>query len=250
MKPSPRPPRAPSTLSDSVHNQLDLYTLAATAAGIGLLALAQPAQAKVVYTSTHQWIPLNQRYLLDLNNDGVTDFNLLLHSSLWSTGTVRSLNAYRAAQSQTRNRIYSGGCNDWVCAPALVKGAKIGRNNPFKADSAWLFFQSAKSQSGVPHLRRRKYGKSFGPWLYQPMPAYLGLQFSVSGKIHYGWARIKIRWVGPNAVGGPKALLTGYAYETIPNKPIVAGKTKGAEVVTVQPGSTPVTLGKLALGRK
>jgi hypothetical protein len=40
------------------------------------------------------------------------------------------------------------------------------------------------------------------------------------------------------------ATLTGYAYETIPNKPIIAGKTKGPDVITVQPG----TLGHLAAG--
>jgi hypothetical protein len=40
------------------------------------------------------------------------------------------------------------------------------------------------------------------------------------------------------------ALLTGYAYETVPNKAIIAGKTKGAGVITFQPGS----LGQLARG--
>jgi len=43
-----------------------------------------------------------------------------------------------------------------------------------------------------------------------------------------------------------KALLTGYAYETIPNKAIITGKTKGPDMITVQPGS----LGALAAGRK
>jgi hypothetical protein len=40
------------------------------------------------------------------------------------------------------------------------------------------------------------------------------------------------------------ATLTGYAYETIANKPIVTGKTHGKDVVTVQPAS----LGHLAQG--
>jgi len=35
--------------------------------------------------------------------------------------------------------------------------------------------------------------------------------------------------------GSIVATLTGYAYETIPNKAIIAGKTKGLHVVTVQP---------------
>jgi hypothetical protein len=38
--------------------------------------------------------------------------------------------------------------------------------------------------------------------------------------------------------------LSGYAYETIPNKAIIAGKTIGRDVITVQPGS----LGHLAAG--
>jgi hypothetical protein len=41
-----------------------------------------------------------------------------------------------------------------------------------------------------------------------------------------------------------RALLTGYAYETIPNKPIITGKTKGPDAITLAPGS----LGALAAG--
>jgi hypothetical protein len=43
---------------------------------------------------------------------------------------------------------------------------------------------------------------------------------------------------------GITAVLTGYAYETIPGKPIITGKTKGPDVVTLQPA----TLGHLATG--
>jgi hypothetical protein len=35
----------------------------------------------------------------------------------------------------------------------------------------------------------------------------------------------------------PSPQLTGYAYETIPNKAIVTGKTKGRDVITVRPAS-------------
>jgi hypothetical protein len=44
--------RAPSKLSDSVHHQLNMYALAASAAGVGILALAQTAEAKIIYTPT------------------------------------------------------------------------------------------------------------------------------------------------------------------------------------------------------
>jgi hypothetical protein len=38
------------TLSDSVHHQLNMYALAASAAGVSVLALAQPAECKIIYT--------------------------------------------------------------------------------------------------------------------------------------------------------------------------------------------------------
>ena len=68
---------------------------------------------------------------------------------------------------------------------------------------------------------------------------YLGLKFQIKGKTHYGWARLSVQ-----AISQISATLTGYAYETIANKPIIAGKTNGPDVITVQPAS----LGHLAAG--
>ena len=71
---------------------------------------------------------------------------------------------------------------------------------------------------------------------------YLGLRFFIHGKLHYGWARVSVFVDGDQF--SPPPLLTGYAYETIANKPIVAGAKKSQEAVTVQPA----TLGHLAAG--
>jgi hypothetical protein len=48
-----RPARRPSQLPESLHKRLNAYALAASAAGVGLLALAQSAEAEIVYTKTH-----------------------------------------------------------------------------------------------------------------------------------------------------------------------------------------------------
>jgi hypothetical protein len=45
--------RRAGQLSAQVHQRLNSYALAASAAGVGMLALAQPAEAKIVYTHTH-----------------------------------------------------------------------------------------------------------------------------------------------------------------------------------------------------
>jgi len=49
MKRSPRTTRTPSNLSQLTHKRLNIYALAASAAGVGMLALAQPADANIVY---------------------------------------------------------------------------------------------------------------------------------------------------------------------------------------------------------
>ena len=52
---------------------------------------------------------------------------------------------------------------------------------------------------------------------------YLGLKFVINGQTHYGWARFSVSI--PNAkVLNYTAILTGYAYETEPHMPIVAGQ--------------------------
>ncbi len=69
--------------------------------------------------------------------------------------------------------------------------------------------------------------------------------FEFKGQLHYGWARLNESCNQSGHVGtGAKTLLTGYAYETIPDKPIVTGQTEGSDAITVQPAS----LGRLAQG--
>jgi hypothetical protein len=97
------------------------------------------------------------------------------------------------------------------------------------------------------------------PWLSQKVKtqAYLGLKFSLKGKVHYGWARLgNIH----SFIGKASATLTGYAYETIPGKSIKAGQTKEADDPTndFSPGASltspfpdtpqPASLGMLARG--
>ena len=56
MKRPKRRRELPVEFSESVRQRLDSYALVASAAGVSLLALAQPADAKVVYTAKHHVI--------------------------------------------------------------------------------------------------------------------------------------------------------------------------------------------------
>ena len=50
---------------------LNAYAIAASAAGVGMLALALPAEAKIVYTPAHRYVLLNHRLGIDLDHDNV-----------------------------------------------------------------------------------------------------------------------------------------------------------------------------------
>ena len=87
----------------------------------------------------------------------------------------------------------------------------------------------------------------FGPFA-NVTNRYLGFKFLIDGQVHYGWARLTVTsYYG--------VTLTGYAYETIPNKTILEGHTSGPEVAGAftpanlqAPGTLPATLGMLARG--
>ena len=70
-------PRRVSRLSESSHRRLlTRMSSAATAAGVGMLTIAPPSDAEIVYTPTHRVIKESVSYKLDLNHDGVVDFTL------------------------------------------------------------------------------------------------------------------------------------------------------------------------------
>jgi len=54
-----------------------MYALAASAAGVGVLALPQPGDARIVYIPAHvSIVGPHGSYPLDLNHDKVTDFTI------------------------------------------------------------------------------------------------------------------------------------------------------------------------------
>jgi hypothetical protein len=111
----------------SLQQKLSIYALAAGAAGVGLVALSQPAEAKVVYTGAHQLIGRNQSFGIDLNHDGITDFTI---QNVFKKSAGSS---YRAAQIRVKPN--SGGeviyDNFEYTAAALSRGAVIGPRGPF-----------------------------------------------------------------------------------------------------------------------
>jgi hypothetical protein len=222
MKASPLP-RKTARISDSLHRQLNMYALAAGAAGAGALVSASPAEAKVVYTPADVKIVLNAGLIkFDLNHDGVQDFGL---SNRYWTSSSKWFTSLRVKPLKSANEI-SGKAHPLPFAYALAKGDKIGPQAEFHPDYPVGGVMAASDIDG------------YRSCYWRNATAYLGLKFVIHGKVHFGWARVKVT---PGTRNGFDATLTGYAYETIPNKPIIAGATKGSE----EPAES---LGELAAG--
>jgi hypothetical protein len=215
--------RQPSNLNDRLDKHLLAYMAAAGAAGVGVLAMTQPANAKVVYTSANRSIVEDSR--LDLNNDGIPDF--AFHGPFAFCGTCTYLNV----MAIKFNKMMSN-------AQPLASGVSVGPDGKFRGGQGEMIFWC--TCSGNP--------ATDGPWL-GIQNGYMGYEFNIKGAAHFGWARFSVTDKGA-------ITLTGYAYETISLKPIVTGDTGGDnddEDSADRPESAaaslqPSGLGKLALG--
>jgi len=255
-------------LSSKVEKTLLAYVAAATAAGVGMLFNPPAAEGKIVYTPANVMLNNGSSFPLDLDHNGIVDFYLVrrevqrsmsaLQSSLsvchvpgtsvvqfcsTAASATNALNAVRAVTTSSRS----------FAAAALQKGAIIQPGNKFlNKQPAFMgerkFYFSTQGATTATNW--------FGPWMNKGKGVknrYLGLKFKINGKFHFGWARLKITTAPKQAF---TAILTGYAYETIAGKGIVAGQTKGpqeidgplASAIRNQPVRQTATLGLLALG--
>jgi hypothetical protein len=241
MKRSGRPYRTPANLPEPVYRLLKVYALAASAAGVGGLALAQPAEAKVVYTPAH--LKLHGLVTLDVDHNGAIDFNL------WHTvtGNPSQYTSWLIAYADDIRNGFIGTSRKGSFAIALPRGAKIGTGVLFPPEGRMA---AERCQSDG----RCSWAGQWANGGNGVKNRYLGLKFIINGLIHFGWARVIVD--KPSASFGFNAILTGYAYETIANKPIIAGKTNQAEDSGVEeleatfptPTAEAATLGSLALG--
>jgi hypothetical protein len=238
-------PKTPSTLSEPFHQALNLYALAASAAGVSVLALVQPSEAEIVYTPTHQIIGCKDAYGIDLNQDGVTDFTIQNRCGVRNIGFGYFwFSDFLKAIPTSGNRVL---LSSEGFAAALVAGAKIGSGHS----------QSAASRAAV---MARTFGYNnesqpyySGAWI-GASNRYLGFQFQINGETHYGWARLTMKWNRGKHLF--TAGLTGFAYETEAHKAILAGQTEedsaaeaGKESSNRKPHAPgQSTLGSLALG--
>ncbi len=236
-----RKKRATVCLSGLLEQRLIGYAAAASAAGVGVLACSVPAQSKVVSTLSWTQVIPGGKVSLDLNNDGISDFQFSNHT--YGTSEGRNLYGVLKILPQQGNAIWGTGGS----ASALGSGVTIGSNGKLQAGNQFMVRGSFYEHYYLSYGSR-------GPW-EQVTRMYMGFKFTIQGQIHYGWARLNVAATNH----GVYAAVTKYAYETEPNTPIVTGQDGGASrkksppyrkgPVSHMPVSpTTGTLGSLAAG--
>ena len=243
-------PRKKRALDPFLDKKLAAYTLAG-AASLGALAVS-PAEAAIVYTSakesgnTYKQLPVI--YSIDLNHDGIVDFQLIANGTLAPNSVGSKFESVNVA-------LYGMNHNSVALVPSaessFAKKAKVREGG--KQDAPQLVF--------VPPAEALAFGSEVAPQLEfgnggflvqlvsiglssaggggefcNQRNKFLGLRFAVEGKIYYGWARVRVKAVGMVEEAGVCVVanpskdptlafeLVDYAYQDIPNLPILAGQ--------------------------
>jgi hypothetical protein len=224
-------PQSNSASSEAMYHRLNAYALTAAATGVASLALAPYASATIVYTPAQvNIVGPHAFYQLDLNHDGVTDFTL---GNAITTNTDQFFWQLKlgvpAGNAAVGTFIYHG----FINVRAMPAGSKIGPGANFYKSEALM--ASVYYGGGGLNLG--------GNWI-DKSGRYLGLRFQINGETHYGWARINVQVNTTQLTVYSR--ITGYAYETTPNKPIAAGQTHDIALLTA-PLSAPKAESQLAV---
>ncbi|MBA3913918.1 MAG: hypothetical protein H0X25_08720 [Acidobacteriales bacterium] len=201
-----------------------------------MLATAQPLRAEIVYTPANVTINGGQSLLLDLNSDGITDFEL---DNSYVVGTLISGTHGLCAALDVGRKGHSGAVvragGKFGLAARLSAGPSIGGGNLF-ANKAVM----AQAHGGLFNCY-----VSIGEGFWKGTgTGFLGLGFLINGETHYGWATVSFSAI-MNTI---TATLQGYAYETVPGQSIKAGHTHAADLESEDRATPQPTLGLLAVG--
>ena len=200
------------------------------------------ANAQIVYTDVNPdstmychanfIIPVTKNYNLDLNNDANNDFIITaLHSNPPQIG------------SPTYSYVNAGQLNGNAVKDTLVNTINVSIPLQFNAVIGSNLLLNQSWQTSGPHsLKNGMYGGGLASdtvWgLWDSLSDYyLGLRLLQSGQTYYGWVRLRVDVTSSYA----SLIVKDYAYNSIPNQPILAGQTT-ATGITENPFASSIHL--------
>ena len=215
----------PCNLPEPLQRRLSGYALAASAAGVALLACSVPAGAVPVCKNLAVTLAGTDTYALDPASQRFAPFNIAhtfdnissLTSYFWNRGFLTPNSAHAVELLGTNG-----------FPAALASGASIGPDGHFgRGKSSGMLFSFGPLNGGTKkhHQGNFRFGQT----------NYFGFRFSISGEDHYGWVRLKVTF-GRGFDGTATFIhVRGYGYETTANTAIRAGQCSSETSLSVLP---------------
>ncbi|MFI5171736.1 MAG: hypothetical protein ACHQFW_05060 [Chitinophagales bacterium] len=206
--------------------------LAYSAFSLSYLAASQ-SEAQIIYANVEPDIILDSAYefsLIDLNNDLVSDIrfdNVSNFVNLFSYTVCRqgiSASHFESPYVINTNSIAISTTDiGGEIAKGFLAGEMIDHNEIFGTNDGdqgyYLAFRKYHCESTI-NLSMCSITKTFGDWYPEALDLFIGLRFtSFEGALYYGWIRCEV------LEEGRKLIIKDYAYESYPEKGIIAGQT-------------------------
>jgi hypothetical protein len=197
-------------MKKQLQKKFNTYQQAGMAFIIMMMFSIVTVNAQIAYTDVNPDVTINTNggvYALDLNNDGITDFNIIFATLIFSGQTNKYINITPLGANKVGT--------DYVYPSALPLNTLID-------DSSFTWLSNTQ-----PLISRIWFQiPRTGGWIWQyrgnwngVSDKYVPLQLDLSSQKFYGWARLDA------AIGTPSFTVKDYAYNSIPNQPILAGQT-------------------------
>ena len=222
--------KSPAALPESLSRRLASYAMAAAAAGVATLACAGPAEGEPVCKNISIQLSDTTTFTLNPGKQIAGAFNIAqtTFSSFPSSGY------YYFWWNRGFFTPNSAGANVLVDGTGMVAdaaaGALIGPAGKFgKGQSYGMMFTYG---NGTFDFRAHGTLKKHRGNLNLRDVNYIGFEFLLAGKIHYGWARLQVTFVRRQYYQTKAHIhILGYGYETAANTAIAAGScgTESAE---------------------
>lgn len=195
----------------------DKLNIAKYAALAAIFLQQKNTVAEVIYTDVEPDILIHnpgQMFILDINDDGIADFNFLFSTTHFAYFTYfGGINFYQLnailALPQNDNAIaaFTGSGGAYVYPYAIEEGISIGPLTGNFSDQsiqtmAYQFYAIIQSYFYYPIYLA-------GDWVFGETKKYVGLQLHANDSTYYGWLRLDV------ATNNRSFTVRDYAFETV-----------------------------------
>ena len=192
------------------------------------------ANAQIIYTDVNPNMVLScifqtdcsPDYSLDLNNDGINDFVLSARKEFVNCGQCGPQGGHTMANGDSA--VISSISNGWIADTTggydlnTLIDSSLGWTNAIHTLVTKRVYCVACAPSPGTHL---VYSPESGPWI-NVSGNYLPLKIQVGTNFYYGWVKLSVA-IESNTVS---ITIMEYAYNSLPNQPILAGETSATGI--------------------